>query len=111
MSDQHKEWEDDGRTIADMSGQNRAVCWLTYTNAATHAVIRANLDRSPLFGHKEGASRKKRQEPSDGDYVPPLSRGDRWAFLLGTMKASLLIALAFLGGLGLCIWLLTLLLH
>ena len=77
MSDQHKEWEDDGRTVADMSG----------------------LDRSPLFGHKEGASRKKRQEPSDGDYVPPLSRGDRWAFLLGTMKASLLIALAFLGGL------------
>lgn len=91
MSDQHKEWEDDGRTVADMSG----------------------LDRPPLFGHKEGASRKKRQESeqSGGDYVPPMSRGERWAFLLGTMKASLLIALAFLGGLGLCIWLLTLLLH
>ena len=29
--------------------ENKAVCWLTYTNAATHAVIRANLDRSPLF--------------------------------------------------------------
>ena len=29
--------------------QNRAVCYLTYTNEATHAVIRANLDRSPLF--------------------------------------------------------------
>ena len=29
--------------------ENRAVCWLTYTNAATHAVIRANLDRSPLY--------------------------------------------------------------
>ena len=29
--------------------ENRAVCWLTYTNAATHAVIRANLERSPLF--------------------------------------------------------------
>ena len=28
---------------------NRAVCHLTYTNAATHAVIRANLDRSPLY--------------------------------------------------------------
>ncbi|MEQ2444415.1 tRNA uridine-5-carboxymethylaminomethyl(34) synthesis enzyme MnmG [Pseudoflavonifractor sp. CLA-AP-H29] len=28
---------------------NRAVCYLTYTNAATHAVIRANLDRSPLY--------------------------------------------------------------
>ena len=89
MSGKRKEWEDDGRTVADMS------C----------------LDRPTLFGHKERASRKKQQEPSDGDYVPPLSRGDRWAFLLGTMKASLLIALAFLGGLGLCIWLLTLLLH
>ena len=91
MSGKRKEWEDDGRTVADMSG----------------------LDRPTLFGHKEGTSRKKQQEsePSDGDYVPPLSRGDRWAFLLGTMKASLLIALACLGGLGLCIWLLTLLLH
>ena len=31
MSGKRKEWEDDGRTVADMSG----------------------LDRSPLFGHKE----------------------------------------------------------
>ncbi|MCQ5028028.1 tRNA uridine-5-carboxymethylaminomethyl(34) synthesis enzyme MnmG [Flavonifractor sp. DFI.6.63] len=29
--------------------ENKAVCYLTYTNAATHAVIRANLHRSPLF--------------------------------------------------------------
>ena len=29
--------------------QNRAVCYLTYTNERTHAVIRANLARSPLF--------------------------------------------------------------
>ena len=28
---------------------NRAVCWLTSTTPETHAVIRANLDRSPLF--------------------------------------------------------------
>lgn len=25
------------------------VCWLTYTGAATHDLIRANIDRSPLF--------------------------------------------------------------
>jgi tRNA uridine 5-carboxymethylaminomethyl modification enzyme len=25
-------------------------CWLTYTNAQTHQVIRDNLDRSPLYG-------------------------------------------------------------
>ena len=29
--------------------ENRAVCWLTSTTQATHEVIRANLDRSPLF--------------------------------------------------------------
>ena len=29
--------------------QNRAVCYLTYTNQRTHDIIRANLDRSPLY--------------------------------------------------------------
>ncbi len=29
--------------------ENRAVCYLTYTNADTHRVIRDNLDRSPLY--------------------------------------------------------------
>jgi tRNA uridine 5-carboxymethylaminomethyl modification enzyme len=29
--------------------ENRAVCYLTYTNEATHRVIRDNLHRSPLF--------------------------------------------------------------
>ena len=29
--------------------QNRAVCYLTYTNEKTHDIIRANLDRSPLY--------------------------------------------------------------
>ena len=29
--------------------QNQAVCYLTYTNEATHDIIRANLDRSPLY--------------------------------------------------------------
>ena len=29
--------------------ENRAVCYLTYTNEATHEVIRRNLSRSPLF--------------------------------------------------------------
>ena len=28
---------------------NRAVCWLTYTNERTHEIIRANLDRSPIY--------------------------------------------------------------
>lgn len=29
--------------------ENRAVCYLTYTNQQTHDIIRANLDRSPLY--------------------------------------------------------------
>ena len=29
--------------------ENRAVCYLTYTNEKTHAIIKANHDRSPLF--------------------------------------------------------------
>ena len=30
---------------------NRAVCYLTYTNEETHAIIRANLHRSPMHTH------------------------------------------------------------
>ncbi len=29
--------------------ENRAVCYLTYTNEQTHAIIRENLSRSPLY--------------------------------------------------------------
>ena len=29
--------------------KNQAVCWLTYTNEETHRIIRANMDRSPLY--------------------------------------------------------------
>ena len=29
--------------------ENKAVCWLTYTNEETHAIIRRNFHRSPLF--------------------------------------------------------------
>ena len=29
--------------------ENKAVCYLTYTNEKTHAIIKANHDRSPLF--------------------------------------------------------------
>ena len=29
--------------------ENRAVCWLTYTNEETHRIIRDNLDRSPIY--------------------------------------------------------------
>ena len=34
---------------AENAPENRAVCWLTYTNERTHQIIRDNLHRSPLF--------------------------------------------------------------
>ncbi len=35
--------------LTDTPPENRAVCYLTYTNQKTHDIIRANLDRSPLY--------------------------------------------------------------
>ena len=34
----------------DEIGENRALCWLTYTNEKTHRIIRENFHRSALFG-------------------------------------------------------------
>ena len=33
----------------DYIPENKAVCYLTYTNERTHAIIRANLNRSPIY--------------------------------------------------------------
>ncbi|MCL4691138.1 MAG: tRNA uridine-5-carboxymethylaminomethyl(34) synthesis enzyme MnmG [Candidatus Hydrogenedentes bacterium] len=35
---------------------NKVLCWLTSTNEETHKVIHANLDRSPMFTGKIGAT-------------------------------------------------------
>ncbi len=36
-------------TDPDSIQKEQVSCWLTYTNEETHKIIRANLDRSPLF--------------------------------------------------------------
>ena len=33
----------------EQAPENRAVCYLTYTNEETHRIIRENLDRSPIY--------------------------------------------------------------
>ena len=51
-------------------------CWLTYTNPKTHDIIRANLDRSPLFsGMIEGTG--PRYCPSIEDKVVKFTDKDR----------------------------------
>jgi tRNA uridine 5-carboxymethylaminomethyl modification enzyme len=36
----------------NVSGRPSLPCWITYTNERTHEIIRANINRSPLFGGK-----------------------------------------------------------
>ena len=56
--------------------KEQASCWLTYTNEKTHDIIRANLDRSPLFsGMIEGTG--PRYCPSIEDKVVKFSDKNR----------------------------------
>jgi len=56
--------------------KDQASCWLTYTNEKTHDIIRANLDRSPLFsGMIEGTG--PRYCPSVEDKVVKFSDKNR----------------------------------
>ena len=61
--------------------ENRAVCWLTYTTAETHSIIRENLHRSPLFsGVIEGVG--PRYCPSIEDKVVRFSEKPRHQLFL-----------------------------
>ena len=56
--------------------RDQVSCWLTYTNEKTHEIIRANLDRSPLFsGFIEGTG--PRYCPSIEDKVVKFADKDR----------------------------------
>ena len=65
-------------------GENKICCWITYTNQDTHDIIRANLDRSPLFtGTIEGVG--PRYCPSIEDKVVRFSDKDRHQLFLEPM--------------------------
>ena len=95
MAEKEKHWEDDdGRTIADMS----------------------QVKRPSLFGNLPGSVYKREEKPEEQEtrkaapwVDDSLSKQDRHAFFLGTMKASLLIGAAYLVGFGVFILILTLL--
>ena len=60
---------------------NKAVCWIAFSNATTHAIIRDNLDRSPLFSGKiEGIG--PRYCPSIEDKVMRFPDRDRHQIFL-----------------------------
>ncbi len=75
-------WEDDGRTIADMSGIGRPALW---------AVRRRSGKTEPKVA------------PDAGSEALDLTRKERLFYALGALKAALLIGAAFMAGLGLVI--------
>lgn len=83
--------DDDGRRIADMSG----------------------LERPHLFSAASDRRTEKEDESAEPAAKPawqtgqPLTGKDRRAFIWGALGAALLIALAFIGGIGLVILLMT----
>lgn len=83
MRKRREPFEDDGRTIADMSGVS-----------------------SPWGMTPDRPSAPRQGEQEDGQFVPPFTRKERFRYVLVALGAALLIALAFLVGIGLVIALL-----
>jgi hypothetical protein len=89
MSEKKPAFEDDGRTVADMSG-------ITRQNLFLPRMPRKNTQVPP------------QQEPESSSSDRPwentgLSRKESLWYALGALKAAFLIALAFLVGLGLVV--------
>ncbi len=61
--------------------QEQLPCWLTYTNATTHALIRANIARSPLYSGKI-QSRGPRYCPSIEDKINRFADRERHQIFL-----------------------------
>ena len=74
---------------------NRAVCYLTYTNERTHDIIRANLDRSPIYsGVIEGVGPRYcpsietkvmtfRDKPRHQLFIEPMGLNTEELYILG----------------------------
>jgi hypothetical protein len=89
MSRKKSDFEDDGRTVADMSG-------ITRQNLFLPRMPRKNTQVSPQQ-EPEGS-------PSDRPWEDnSLSKTESLWYALGALKAALFIALAFLVGLGLVV--------
>ena len=73
----------------------------------------SGVERPHLFSVPRRKKAEKTEQPESDSRpaweVPQLSKSDRRAFIRGALGASLLIALAFIVGLGLVILLFTLL--
>lgn len=83
--------DDDGRTIADMSGIERQPLFLPRLPKRERPVPPAQPEPEP------GSEGDRPWETSQ------LTREERRWYILGALKAAMLIALAFIAGLGLIV--------
>lgn len=110
-----RDFEDDGRTIADMSG-------LSGRNSDRSGPGRTAPERTAPKGPTARPGRETGHAPAgwqdtSWENTPredtpweysPISWKERFHYMGAALGAALLIALAFLGGLALVIWLVTL---
>ena len=105
-----REWDDDdGRVIADMSGIERPrfiVPKMRDRKSSAERSRTASAEQesdSMQRGLKEQAI-KERSWESESEFTPQ----ERRMYVLGALKAAILIALAFIVGLGAAVWLMLL---
>lgn len=84
--------DDDGRTIADMSDIGRQPMFLPHLPANGRRTAAHSAAQSP----RETENARPWEETG-------LSKEEQMWFMFGAVKAALLIALAFIGGLGLVV--------
>ena len=94
MSKRREYDDDDGRQIADMSGVERPNLFTVRTAPKAEKADDA----------EQPAAKPEWENPASS-----MPKDDRRAFIRGALTASLLIALAFLAGIGIVILLITLL--
>lgn len=87
--------DDDGRTVADMSGIEMPSLWLP-------RMPKTEEPPAPPQPEARDTAEDRPWEPKPGELSPQ----DRKLYVLAALKASLLIGLAFVAGLGLVILLL-----
>lgn len=95
-----KKFEDDGRTIADMSGLDGNV-----------GGGKENFRQNSFSLGERGIGRDGGQERPVWEEQPgmsPFSWSERFRYMGAALGAALLIAFVFLGGIALVIWLITL---
>ena len=85
--------DDDGRTIADMSG-------LDFPGAFSFRGVRPKKPEPEREGEPSGTGDRPWEAQKD-----QFSRSERRMAILGALKAALLIGAAYIAGLGLLIWL------